>query len=49
MYEYRKSIGGWSIDKKIGNSWVFWAKYSTKKACLEFINKQNNTNQLTLI
>ncbi len=37
MYEIRKSIGGYSIDMKIHNKWVFIAKFSSKRACNEYI------------
>lgn len=40
MYEIRKSIGGYSIDKKEGNTWIFIAKFSSKKACNEYINSK---------
>jgi len=40
MYEIRKSIGGYSIDKKEGNTWIFYAKFSSKKACREYINSK---------
>jgi hypothetical protein len=48
MYEIRKSIGGYSIDKKEGNTWIFIAKFSSKKACQEFINskKPQSVNQI---
>jgi len=44
MYEIRKSIGGYSIDKKEGNTWIFMAKFSSKKACLEYINSNQPQN-----
>ena len=40
MYEIRKSIGGYSIDCKIHGQWVFMAKFSSKKACREFVNSK---------
>ena len=43
MYKFRKSIGGWSIDKKINGHWVFYIKLPTKKACIEWINNKNAT------
>lgn len=44
MYEIRKSIGGYSIDKKEGNTWMFMAKFSSKKACREYINSKQPQN-----
>ena len=40
MYEIRKSIGGYSIDMKIHGQWMFMAKFSSKKACREYINSK---------
>lgn len=37
MYEIRKSIGGWSVDQKVNNCWMFVAKFSTKKEALNYI------------
>lgn len=47
MYEIRKSIGGWSLDKKVNGQWMFYAKFSSKKACIKYIeNKQNEQKTL---
>jgi len=44
MYDIRKSIKGYSIDKKEGNYWIFIAKFSSKKACRKYINSKQPQN-----
>ena len=43
MFEIRKSPGGWAIDKKVGNHWYFFAKFSTKKDAQKFIQTNTKT------
>ena len=38
-WSYRKSAGGWSVDVKIENSWIFLAKHKTKKEAIAFIKQ----------
>jgi len=41
-WDYRKSAGGWSVDIKIGNSWIFVAKRKTKKEAIAYIKEHLN-------
>jgi len=42
-WDYRKSHGGgWSVDVKIGNSWIFMGKFSKKKDAIAYIKEHLN-------
>jgi len=38
-WDCRKSLGGWSVDVKIGTSWIFVSKFKTKKEAIAYINR----------
>lgn len=39
-YEYRKSTGGYSVDKLEFGSWHFVCKFSKKKQAIEYIESK---------
>lgn len=39
-YEWRKSIGGYSVDKYEYKQWSFMAKFSTKRDAINYIKSK---------
>jgi len=37
LYDIMKRNGKWSVDKKEGKSWIFVARFDTKKAALAYV------------
>ncbi len=39
-YEYRKSIGGYRVDKYDNGTWFFERKFRTKRECINYIEEK---------
>jgi len=37
LYDVMKRGKQWSVDKKEGKSWIFVARFGTKKAALDYV------------
>jgi hypothetical protein len=37
LYDVMKRNGKWSVDKRIGKSWIFEARFGTKKEALAYV------------
>jgi len=37
IYDVVKRSGRWSVDKRIGKSWVFVARFGTRKEALAYV------------
>lgn len=40
--DYRKSIGGWSVDVKTNGNWSFYQKFRCKKDAITCIEQLTN-------
>ena len=47
-WDYRKSIGGWSVDVKIGKNWIFMSKFRTKKEAVAYIKEHINDEKFKI-
>jgi hypothetical protein len=49
-WDYHKSVGGWSVEKKEYGTWMFYAKFSSKRAAINYIKQklaeQNRTESV---